>query len=402
MFKFKIIEDESDYDIASERLDELMDMDELSHDDREEMELIAHLIEEYEEKAYPTELPSAVAAIKFRMEQMNMIQNDLIPYIGSKGVVSNILNGKRPLTLKMIRALHKGLQIPVEALVKEEEFDYINQPLGIEWDKFPIKAMYKTAKNVFFRNVEASYNQIKDNAEFYLRELLMPYIDVAIGKTFCRQNARMSDRVNNYSLAAWIAGCRKIADETTLSRKFDKNNEQTIIRQLRALTIFDEGPKLAKEYLQKEGMHLVILPNLPHTYLDGAVFRAKDENPVIALTLRYDRIDNFWITLFHELGHVFRHLGESDGECYLDELDISANDLEEEIADQFASESLIKDEYLEAASLFEEFSKQKVTEFARKHNIHPAIVAGRIRYINNNYRILWSLVGKGEVRRLFN
>ena len=61
--KFKIIKDESDYDIASEHLDELMDKDELSHDEREEMELIAHLIEEYEEMAYPIELPSPIAAI---------------------------------------------------------------------------------------------------------------------------------------------------------------------------------------------------------------------------------------------------------------------------------------------------------------------------------------------------
>lgn len=402
MFKFKIIKSESDYDLASERLDELMDKDELALDDREEMELIAHLIEEYEEKAYPVELPSPIEAIKFRMEQMNLKQNDLVPYIGSKGVVSNILNGKRPLTLKMIRALHKGLQIPVEALVKEEELEYIDQSLEIEWDKFPIKAMYNIAKNVFFRNVEASCKQIKENAEFYLRELLTPYSDVAMNNTFCRQNARMSDRVNNYALAAWIVGCRRIADETTLDRKFDKNNEQTIIQQLKALTIFDEGPKLAEKYLQKEGIHLVILPNLPRTYLDGAVFRAKDENPVIALTLRYDRIDYFWFTLFHELGHVFRHLGESDAECYLDELDLSTSDLKEEAADQFASENLIRDEVIEEASLFEEYSKEKVTEFAREHNIHPAIVAGRIRYKNNNYRILWGLVGKGEVRRLFN
>jgi len=83
-------------------------------------------------------------------------------------------------------------------------------------------------------------------------------------------------------------------------------------------------------------------------------------------------------------------------------LDISTNDQEERIADQYASESLIKDEDLEAASLFTEYSTEKVIAFARKNSIHPAIVAGRIRYKNNNYRILWGLVGKGEVRRLFN
>lgn len=403
MFKFKIIKDESDYDIASELLDELMDKDELSHDEREEMELIAYLIEEYEEKAYPTELPSPIAAIKFRMEQMNLKQNDLIPYIGSKGVVSNILNGKRPLTLKMIRSLHKGLLIPVEALVQEEAMQYVDQPLELDWDKFPIKAMYDIAKEVFFKNVEATYNQIKENAEYYLRPFLAPYTEVALGKTFCRQNSRMRDRVNNYALAAWIAGCQKIAKETKLNVEFNKDNEQNIIEKLRTLSLFATGPKLAMEYLHKQGIHLVILPNLPQTYLDGAAFWAKDENPVIALTLRFDRVDNFWFTLFHELGHIFRHLDSDDeNSCYLDELDISTNDQEERIADQYASESLIKDEDMEAASLFTEYSTEKVLAFARENSIHPAIVAGRIRYKNNNYRILWGLAGKDEVRRLFN
>ena len=401
MFKLKIIKKELDYDKASERLDDLMNMDELSEDKREEMELIAHLIEEYEEKVYPIELPSPIVAIKFRMEQMKLKQIDLVPYIGSKSVVSNILKGKRPLTLKMIRALNKGLKIPLESLVREDALQYADQPLELEWDKFPVKAMYDIDKRVFFRDDKATYNQIKENAEFYLRELLAPYTDIALGNTFCRQNSRMSNRVNNYALAAWIAGCRHIADETALRVVFNKDNEQNMIKQLRTLSMFDTGPKLAREYLRKEGIHLVILPNLPRTYLDGAVFRAKDGNPVVALTLRYDRIDHFWFTLFHELGHIFRHLGDSDQECYLDELDFSSEDQKEKIADQFASENLVNDAELEKTALFTEYSTDKVIKFAREHNIHPAIVAGRIRYKNNNYRILWGLIGKGKVRCLF-
>ncbi|MDP8209739.1 MAG: ImmA/IrrE family metallo-endopeptidase [Candidatus Stygibacter australis] len=402
MFKLKLIKDQNDYQNACLHLDGLLDRDTLTLDKREEMELVAHLIEEYEEKAFPIDNPSPIAAIKFRMEQMNLNQMDLVPYIGNKSVVSNILTGKRPLTLKMIRSLNKGLKIPLEVLAQEESINYINQPLDINWEKFPIKAMFEKAREVFFPDVNASYQQIKNNVEHYLRDLIEPFTELASGKPLCRQNLRMSDRSNNYALAAWVAGCRRIADEEILNSNYKPENKSKIINQLKALTKFDSGPKLALELLQKEGIHVIILSHLPRTYLDGAVFPAKDGNPVIALTLRYDRIDNFWFTLFHELGHVFLHLNSDDDKaCYLDDLEMIADIEEEKSADLFASENLIQDEYLEKASLLTNYSTEKVIDFANKYDIHPSIVAGRIRYINKNYKILWKLVGSGKVRYLF-
>ncbi len=402
MFKFKLIKNNEDYQNAALQLDILLEKADLSQEERDEMELIAHLIEEYEESAYPIDLPSPIAAIKFRMEQMNLKQIDLVPYIGSKGRVSNILNGKRPLTLKMIRSLQTGLQIPVEALIQPDYIDYISPSENIDWNKFPVKAMFEQAREVFFSGVSADYNQIKDNSEYYLRKLLEPYKAIALGNALCRQNVRMSERSNYYALSAWIAGCCRLADEEKLRNNFNPENEEKIIEKLKLLSTFDSGPRMALEFLQKVGIHVVILSHLPRTYLDGAMFRARDGNPVIALTLRYDRIDYFWFTLFHELGHAFKHSISNDGNtCYLDDLSISARDEEEMNADLFASENLIKDEELEKEFLFTDYSTEKVTNFANRHYIHPAIVAGRIRYKKNNYRILTGLVGNGRVRNLF-
>ncbi len=83
----------------------------------EELELLSLLVEKYEQDNYPTEAPNPIEAIKFRMEQMNLKQADIAPLFGGKTRVSEVLHGKRPLTLKMVTLLNRYLGIPLESLV---------------------------------------------------------------------------------------------------------------------------------------------------------------------------------------------------------------------------------------------------------------------------------------------
>lgn len=85
----------------------------------DELELLLLLVETYEEKAYPIDLPDPIAALRFRMEQADLKPKDLIPYIGSKSKVSEVLSGRRPLSLTMIRKLVAGLHIPPEIALRE-------------------------------------------------------------------------------------------------------------------------------------------------------------------------------------------------------------------------------------------------------------------------------------------
>ncbi|MDM8547585.1 helix-turn-helix domain-containing protein [Candidatus Venteria ishoeyi] len=85
--------------------------------DGDRLEVIALLVENYESKHYSITPPDPVEAIKFRMDQAGLTRKDLEPYIGSKGRVSEVLNHKRSLSLKMIRNLHNGLHIPLESLI---------------------------------------------------------------------------------------------------------------------------------------------------------------------------------------------------------------------------------------------------------------------------------------------
>lgn len=83
----------------------------------DEMEVLVTLIEAYEQKHYPIRAADPVEAIKFRMEQQGLTQKDLVPFIGSSGRVSEVLNHKRRLSLQMVKRLHDGLHIPYESLL---------------------------------------------------------------------------------------------------------------------------------------------------------------------------------------------------------------------------------------------------------------------------------------------
>jgi len=115
----KPIHNETDYDKALERVDELMALNPaMGSTQSDELEVLALLIEKYEEKAWAISEPDPIEAIKVRMEQMHLKQKDLVPYIGNKSKVSEVLNRKVGLSLTMIYNLAKGLHLPLEVLVQ--------------------------------------------------------------------------------------------------------------------------------------------------------------------------------------------------------------------------------------------------------------------------------------------
>ena len=116
--KMKLIKSESEYQIALSRLEEIFDS-KPGTAQGDELEILALIVEDYEAKNYPIGPPDPIEAIKFRMEQMGMKQNDLAQILGHKSRASEILNKKRKLTLKMIRKISQSLKIPTEVLVSE-------------------------------------------------------------------------------------------------------------------------------------------------------------------------------------------------------------------------------------------------------------------------------------------
>ena len=119
--KTKILRTEQEYNEACARIYNMINSTEkyieADSQEGEELELLSLLVEKYEQEYYPIEPPTHIEAIKFRMERMNLKQTDIASLFGGKTRISEVLNGKRPLTLKMITLLNRFLGIPLESLI---------------------------------------------------------------------------------------------------------------------------------------------------------------------------------------------------------------------------------------------------------------------------------------------
>jgi HTH-type transcriptional regulator/antitoxin HigA len=146
---------------------------------------------------------------------------------------------------------------------------------------------------------------------------------------------------------------------------------------------------------------------LPRTHLDGAALQLADGIPVIGLTLRYDRLDNFWFCLLHELAHIGRHMsGTNNNEAFIDDLSLrdvqsARRDPRETEADEWAENGLIPEDIWNTSKVKDNPTPLAVMELAQRLGVHPAIIAGRIRHETRNFRLLSHFVGTGTLRRQF-
>ncbi len=400
--KIKPIRTEKDYEAALARIDALMEAKPGSTE-FDDLDVLVDLVEHYESKHEPMAYPSPLAAIEFRMEQGGLSPRDLILFIGSRAKVSEVLSGKRAITMPMARALHKHLGIPGDVLLRERGAA-LDEPLAdIEWSRFPLKAMAKLGWLPVLPD-------LAQRAEELIGDLIERAggRDVA-GAALYRKNdhLRANAKMDPYALKAWCWQVLATANQKRPKVDYEPGTVTLdFLKQIARLSWSEDGPRLAKEFLAKHGILLVIVEHLPKTYLDGAALRLGDGRPVIGMTLRHDRIDNFWFCLLHELAHVGRHMDNNEGEAFVDDLTLrkvegARRDPREAQADEWAEEALMPRAAWQTSAVRDHPTPMAVMNLANVLQVHPAIVAGRIRYERQNYRLLSQFVGTGEVRRQF-
>jgi HTH-type transcriptional regulator/antitoxin HigA len=390
----KVIKNKTEYEETLLALENLLDRNPApGMPENEELELLTLLIQDYESRQYQFVLPDPIEAIKFRMEQQNLTPRNLIPYIGSRSKVSEVLSKKRPLTLSMIRALHSGLGIPASVLIQEQNEDV---EVDIDWDRFPIKQM------IAWGWITAPKSQV--SSEEILRPFFAAVGDIKPQAILCRSSShvRSARSMDDYALAAWSARVLARALVSTPVAQYEPGIlSEEFLRKVAQLSVSDTGPLLARDFLKEHGIQLIVERHLPRTYLDSAIIMTNKRHPVIGLTLRYDRIDNFWFTLMHELAHLALHL-DSESDIFYDDLDIEAeDDSREREANQLAGEALIPCDAWENSPASRLRSPQAAEHLAKQLNIHPAIVAGRMQHEFKAYQLLRNLVGNHQVRKLF-
>ncbi len=189
----------------------------------------------------------------------------------------------------------------------------------------------------------------------------------------CRQSENRDPEVQ--ALMTWVKRVENLVCRQDVAT-FEVGKLKAAMLEILAYAADVKNVALIPNKLLSLGVHFAIVPHLHKTYLDGAAFYLKNQ-PVVALTLRHNRIDSFWFTLLHELGHIVaQHKGG-----YLDDLDNLAVNQEETEANQLAADWLLNpqalDSFVKANSPY--FSARKVQEFAKSQNRHPGILVGRLQ-----------------------
>lgn len=397
MEKIKVIKTEQDYKEALQLMEKLMNLDpNPESDEGEQLNLLSTLIQDYEKRVFPEILPDPLEAIKFRMEQANLKPIDLVPYIGSRSRVSEILSGKRQLTLEMVRALSEGLEIPAEVLI--QKYDTAKNSEYEAWDD---KLVTEMSKRGYFEGVSANIKDKVKLLETFFSVIGSPVNVVGLTRKSSYRSSPLTDRK---ALVAWATRVLQKAKDVKITRKYKKGTiNLEFMSELAKLSIQEESPLKVQEFLKKYGIILIIEPHFSKTYLDGATILTNKDNPIIGLTLRHDRLDNFWFTLMHELAHISLH-HDSDISLFFDEIeDIKAVDIsdKEQEADALAQEALLPKAKWEVSPARLIPSSMAASSLANELGVHIAIIAGQIRHKGNKYVYLNKIVNEAKVRKFY-
>ncbi|MBA0281525.1 ImmA/IrrE family metallo-endopeptidase [Stenotrophomonas maltophilia] len=362
------------------------------------LELLTVLVENYENSKFPIESPDPIDAIVFRMQEKGLKQTDLVPYFGTRSRVSEVLARKRPLTVQMIRALSLGLGISAETLVglSVSEDQGAASKSGADWSRFPLKEM--TRRGWLADLTAKTKSDVEELVRGFIEDAGLQFGAAAFRRSIGGEAASPTTK---YALHAWLARIiqRARGNRSKLGPFERERMSAGFLRELAQLSWSEHGPLLAVEFLERHGIAVVIEPQLKGTSLDGAALKDADGTPIVGLTLRYDRLDNFWFTLLHEVAHVWKHI--DDNEAFLDNLDASSEDKREAEANRLAREAFIPRVLWRRSEAFLSPSRESIEKLARELRIHPAIIAGRLRKDSNNYTLFSDLVGQQNVRSFF-
>jgi HTH-type transcriptional regulator/antitoxin HigA len=397
MSDIKPIRNNQDYETALAELHSLVDLDPaLGSDDDAKIGVLSALIENYESSMLPDYQSDPIESIKLRLEQLGLKDKDLAPYLGSASRVSEVLAGKRPLTVSMIKNLEEGLDISASLLVGSAA-----EKKNKRWSLKTLKTM---ARRGYFGAENINLAPEKILSMGLLRNIFNPTSPL-VPSLLRQSNYRDVSNVDRFHMDAWsMKVIEKGYQEITTSNignfdssKLDTNN----IGKLFKLSSKPDGVTDIITELKKLGIIVVIEPELPNTKLDGATFFTEN-NPIIGLTLRLSRMDNYWFTLAHELSHVLLHNNSSNA-AFFDRLfgNKEVVSKTEEEADNLAGELLIPSNEWKVSPLRYASTPILVKKFAEKIGVHESVVAGRIRHDTGNWIILSKTVNEVDVKDFF-
>lgn len=311
------------------------------------------------------------------LEARGWSQADLADILGKDTkTVSEIILGKRRITPEMARLLSQALETsPQVWLNLESQYQLYKSERSIPvaddvsrrarlYEKYPVRDMIKRGW--------IDQTESVDVLEAQLNDFATPIPFAA---------RRKDDQTKTPLQLAWLHRTYNLSRRMSVE-KFTDERLDKVFEELKPLLNSPDDVRKVPETLSKAGVRFLIVEALPGSKIDGACFWLDSESPVVAVSLRYDRIDHFWFTLLHELQHV--KLGHGKAHPILD-LDIMKNDTvseEERDADQGASSFLIPPEELKdfIARVKPLISTSQIKAFANRIGVHMGVVVGQLQH----------------------
>jgi len=181
---------------------------------------------------------------------------------------------------------------------------------------------------------------------------------------------------------AWCARIRELAEMVPVTAHFDPTHLPRLTHELRELAAYPKEIRHLPRVLAKYGIRFVVIEPLASGKLDGATLWLDPKSPVIATSVRHDRIDNFWHTVFHEMVHVSR------GDALVVDATVEAGtprlplDMAEDQANRGAAEILVPQNELESFVRRSSplYSRQLIVQFAHRVKMHPGIIVGQLQH----------------------
>jgi HTH-type transcriptional regulator/antitoxin HigA len=326
--------------------------------------------------------------IKEEIDARGWTQNDLADITGkSVRLISEVVSGKRAVTPDTARALADAFGTSAQFWMNMESAYQLSKlktdatPIARRaklYSLFPVKEMLKRGW------IEASESLDVLESRFAAFCGMDNLDETPCFHSYAARRTSYAESERSPILTAWLYRARQLAQGLVVG-KFSAKSVDNAIAQLKPLMANPEDIRQVPRILAEAGIRLVLIEPFPSMKVDGVCFWLDAASPVIAMTLRFDRIDNFWFVLLHELRHVANKDGQGGNAIVDENLGADGGDTadkpdfeikaDSEAAETLISASVLNDFVLRVAPLY---SEQRITGFAALIGVHPGIVIGQL------------------------
>ena len=320
--------------------------------------------------------------IQEELEERGWSQTELAEILGRPpAAVNQIIKGKRSITLSTAKELAAAfgtspmLWLSLDAVYQLHKSGEVPPRIAIEArlrSKYPVRDM-----------IQRGWVEHSDDPAILEARILSHFeigsLDEEPSLPFAARKSETTDELSGVQLA-WLFRVKKIAQTVQLPAYSERKLREALPR-LQALTGAVEEIRHVPRILEECGVRFVIVEFLPRSKIDGVCFwLERDRQPVIAMTLRYDRIDNFWFVLRHEIEHVLRRDGMSI-DSDIQKMEDSELPEHERRANRVAADFCVPSSALSdfVARVKPLFSEHRVLAFAHSLGVHPGIVVGQLQ-----------------------